>query len=310
MATLSPLLSAAKMSPMKIAIQLIAVLALINACAAFVSTSQNGLVSSPKFALSSVLSPVSQKGCARRLCMNGDIEWTSVKVVENTAAAEGSKSIIIQPSSTIADSYVNPGQYVQMKTGDGKPGFYAIANAPGRGKDGSFEFLVKETDSNGWLTNAQPGAQLDMSAALGKGFAIDEHFEGFKYDFPLQHIFMFAAGSGIAPIRAALESDTLKIEGGRTATLYYGARNAAQMAYAEKFDAWQERGVNIVPVLSQPEAGWGGRRGYVQDALKEDLVPAPRNCGVLLCGMKGMVEDVKYVFTTAGAFEGRLLQNF
>lgn len=32
----------------------------------------------------------------------------------------------------------------------------------------------------------------------------------------------------------------------------------------ERFKAWQSSGVNIVPVLSQPDDSWTGVRGYVQ----------------------------------------------
>mmetsp|Transcript_34204 Transcript_34204/g.45217 ORF Transcript_34204/g.45217 Transcript_34204/m.45217 type:complete len:302 (-) Transcript_34204:334-1239(-) len=285
----------------------------VQAVCAFISSQNNQILSKGFFAnpSPSIYTQVSQKryGVAN-LQLNGDIEWRQVKVIQNVEAAQGSKSILIEPSADVSGSYTNPGQYVQMKKGDSKPGFYAIASAPGKGENGAFEFLIKEAESNSWLTNAKPGDVVDMSAAMGKGFQIEENFEGFKYDFPTQYVFMFAAGSGIAPIRAAIESDVLKLPAGRTATLYYGARCASTMAYKEKFEQWQESGVNVIPVLSQPEAGWTGRTGYVQDALKEDLVPAPRNCGVLLCGMKGMVDDVKYVFTTAGTFEGRQLTNF
>jgi len=256
------------------------------------------------------LNPPRERIYRYALKLAADVNWSQVKVVTNVEIAEGSKQIVIEPTSTILDTYSNPGQYVQMKTGDTKPGFYAIANAPGKGENGAFEFLIKETENNLWLTNAKPGDVIDMSAAMGKGFAIAENFEGFKYDFPTQYIFMFAAGSGIAPIRAAIESDSLKLPAGRTAALYYGVQNTAKMAYKDRFEQWQAKGVQVIPVLSKPEVGWAGRTGYVQDALKQDLVPAPRNCGVLLCGMKGMVEEVKYVFTSAGTIPGRILQNF
>lgn len=32
----------------------------------------------------------------------------------------------------------------------------------------------------------------------------------------------------------------------------------------ERFKDWQSCGVNIVPVLSQPDDSWKGERGYVQ----------------------------------------------
>ena len=35
--------------------------------------------------------------------------------------------------------------------------------------------------------------------------------------------------------------------------------------------AWKELGIDVIPVLSQPDESWTGRKGYVQDALKEDV---------------------------------------
>ena len=49
------------------------------------------------------------------------------------------------------------------------------------------------------------------------------------------------------------------------------------MPYASKFPEWEERGVQVVPVVSRPdeagegEATWGGRTGYIQNALEEDV---------------------------------------
>ena len=66
---------------------------------------------------------------------------------------------------------------------------------------------------------------------MGGGFPMQENFEGFKYDFPTQNVLLFANGSGIAPIKAAIESGQLNIskpgEGGRTARLYYGIRTVS-----------------------------------------------------------------------------------
>ena len=44
--------------------------------------------------------------------------------------------------------------------------------------------------------------------------------------------------------------------------------------------------------MSQAESGWSGRAGYVQAALKEDGVKVAKNTGALMCGMKGMAEEV------------------
>ena len=221
------------------------------------------------------------------------------------------------------------------------PIFLAIASAPTgeapkpapKGKKGSeadaaagpeppspapatWEFLIKKTDNNAWITDAAPGSTVAMSQVMGGGFPMEENLEGFKYDFPTQNILLFAGGSGIAPIRSAIESGQLNVGSGRTCTLYYGVSTPDDMPYVSKFPEWEERGVQVVPVVSRPDvpcesgAMWGGRTGYVQNALEEDGVPIPRNSGALMCGVKGMCEGVKSMLMDSGVFEGRVLTNF
>lgn len=185
---------------------------------------------------------------------------------------------------------------------------------------GTWEFLIKKTDNNDWITSASPGSSISISQVMGSGFAMRENLEGFKYDFPTQNILLFATGSGIAPIRSAIESNQLNIakmnSGGRTCTLYYGVRTPDDMPYVSKFPEWEAMGVQVVPVVSQPDMPcasgtvWNGRTGYVQNALEEDGVAIPRNSGALLCGVNGMCDSVKSLLLESGVFEGRILKNF
>lgn len=178
----------------------------------------------------------------------------------------------------------------------------------------TWEFLVKETEFNSWIASAPPGAAISVSQIMGSGFPISDEVDGFKYDFPTQNLLLFATGSGIAPIRSAIESGRLGISGGRTCTLYYGVRTPDDLCYVSKFPEWEGGGVSVVPVISQPEESatttWMGRTGYVQNALEEDGVPIPRNSAALLCGVNGMCDGVKAMLLESGVFEGRVLKNF
>jgi CDP-4-dehydro-6-deoxyglucose reductase len=127
-------------------------------------------------------------------------------------------------------------------------------------------------------------------------------------------VLLFAQGSGIAPIRAAMESGQLQTaspgQGGRTARLYYGERTPDDLCFVADFPKWEAAGFEVVPVLSQAPDSWNGRSGYVQTVLEEDGVPIPRNSGALLCGMKAMADSVREILLKAGVFEGRVLTNF
>ena len=248
--------------------------------------------------------------------------WSPASVTSVTDACPSGKSVSIElsvPSETYA-SYTIPGQYVQVKPAGNvddedaiQPAFLAICSGPASTDDVSssstFQFLVKRTGNNEWLTDATVGTAIQVSQVLGNGYNIIENIDGLKYDFPTQNILLFAAGSGIAPIAAAISSGMLDTSS-RSCRLYYGERSSADLCFVEQFIQWENQGIEVVPVLSQPDDDWNGRCGYVQTALSEDGIPIPRNTGALLCGMKGMTESVKELLLSAGVFDGRVLFNF
>jgi len=243
-----------------------------------------------------------------------DPVWEGATVLSNEAASKSCVAVTLEISAETSAGFLVPGQYCQVKASqdeDAKPSFLAVASPPNAAST-EFEFLIKKNENNGWITEAAPGTVLQCSQIMGGGFPITDELESTtKYDFPTQNILMFAAGSGIAPIRSAIESGQLKAgEGGRTARLYYGVRSTDDVAYIEKFAKWESFGVEVVPIVSQPAEGYQGRSGYVQTALEEDGVAIPRNSGALMCGMKGMAEAVKANLVKAGVFEGRILTNF
>jgi NAD(P)H-flavin reductase len=161
------------------------------------------------------------------------------------------------------------------------------------------------------LIGASPDMAVEVSQVLGGGYPLQEDMKGFKYDFPTQNVLLFAAGSGIAPIAAAVRSGQLKCtEGGRSARLYNGERTPADLCFIDQYTDWEAAGIEVVPVLSQPDDSWQGRTGYVQNALEEDGIDIPRNSAALLCGMKGMTESVKDLLIKAAVFEGRIMFNF
>lgn len=237
--------------------------------------------------------------------------WTSSEITSSEMGnlSKESQTVTVSVPLETAEEFKVGGQYVQIRPNeDTKPLFLAISSPPDA-ENARFEFLIKKTDDNSWMTDGSASG-LEISQVLGGGFPVKEELDGIKYDFPCQNILLFAAGSGIAPIRSAIESGDLQTSGARTARLYYGARSEDDLCFVDKFPLWEKSGVEVVPVLSQPSESWQGRTGYVQNALEEDGVPVPRNTGALMCGMKGMTEAVTDILTKAGTFEGRILTNF
>lgn len=259
------------------------------------------------------LAPTTSSSSSLYMGWGPDPIWTpsEIESIQIGNMSKESSKVTVSISPETAQEFKVPGQYVQVRPNEEtKPLFLAISSAPDA-ENASFEFLIKKTDDNTWISDRDNLASgVEVSQVLGGGFPIEEELESLKYDFPCQNILLFAAGSGIAPIRSAIESGDLKTSGARTARLYYGVRSEKDMCFIDQYPLWEKAGVEVVPVLSQPSESWKGRTGYVQNALEEDGIPVPRNTGALMCGMKGMTEAVSDILTKSGVFEGRILTNF
>ena len=151
-----------------------------------------------------------RKQCVLFMGWGPEPVWTTAEIKSNDSANQSGKSVSVSvavPPET-AQEYKIPGQYVQVRLNeDTKPLFLAIASAPDS-DNAEFEFLIKGTDDNEWITGAVAGTKIEVSQVLGNGFPMEENLEGFKFDFPTQNVLLFGVGSGIAPIKAAMESGT------------------------------------------------------------------------------------------------------
>jgi cytochrome P450/NADPH-cytochrome P450 reductase len=107
---------------------------------------------------------------------------------------------------------------------------------------------------------------------------------------------MFAAGTGIAPMRAFIQERAAILEAGGSrklgpALLFYGSRDAEKdFLYRSELGAWQKLGIVTVygAYSRMPESGKPGHPKYVQDAIWEERQQCAelfRNGGkIYLCG--------------------------
>lgn len=260
------------------------------------------------------LSWPSLRGLVARRAWGDDVTFHTCTVTSNVEECEGLRLIEVEAPPEVTSAYEKGGQFVQAKgTEDAKPSFYAICSPPPAEADGDsaskLEFLIKQSESNEWLTGSGSGDKLLLSAAMGKGYDVGCEAWGDT----VNQVGLFATGSGIAPLRAVIESGALK---GKVSRLYLGARTGDAIPFSDRHEAWEkEDGIEVVTTCSQPASGWKGRKGYVQDVFREDeergegWVLAP-NHGALLCGQKEMVAAVREVYADLGVPEERTLLNF
>lgn len=245
-----------------------------------------------------------------------ETDWNEVKVISVTTPCKFHTLLSINVGTTsvlgsLTDAYRVPGMYVQLLPApldtDKKAAFLAISSPPTI--TGIFEFLIKDSESTDWISSLKPGDSVFSTPVKGPGFRLK------GLDPQPNHILLFATGSGIAPIRAAIESPINGVFPNRrqSVTLFYGARTPDRMSYMDKFDEWRENGVDVVPVISRPgdaEGTWDGRTGYVQHALDDLGVKDPGSTAALLCGVRGMTEEVSKRLKEAGVPESNILFNF
>ncbi len=187
-----------------------------------------------------------------------------------------------------------PGQHVNVRLPDRSERSFSMASAYPLGNE--VDFHIRRVPGGRFtqdqLGRLMPGDTLEVELPRG---AFCYHPDDWR---PL----VFAAtGTGLAPIRAILES-LLDDDDCPPVSLYWGMRTEADLYAREEIESWAGRlyEFNFVPVLSRADAHWQGRRGHVQDAIAQDFQDLSEYA-CYLCGSPPMVIDTKQVLMGLGA---------
>ncbi|QHI98599.1 2Fe-2S iron-sulfur cluster binding domain-containing protein [Xylophilus rhododendri] len=200
---------------------------------------------------------------------------------------------ITLPEAAAADLVYRPGQYVNLFLEDGSPRSFSMASRP---EGGQLDFHLRRIPEGRFThhrVNAlQAGDLLEIELPLGN---FCHHPEDYR---PL---LLVATGTGLAPIKAILES-LMDSEDGPPVALYWGVRTEADLYLHEEIQTWAERfdDFSYVPVLSRADEDWQGRRGHVQQAVAEDF-PDLSEHAIYLCGSPAMIEEARRDFLALGA---------
>ena len=185
--------------------------------------------------------------------------------------------------TSLAESHEVPGQYVKLSLDGALPRPVAIASAPKSGE--RFEFLLKlapELRAN--LLALSSEDRLLCSRAQGKGYPLARAHG--------KSLWLFASGSGVAPLRSVVEHIARHRHDFHDVTLLYGVRHADDLAFRERFGTWAGQNIHVIPVVSQPAPGtWDGRTGYIQQHLPASF-QKPSDVVAFVCGRPEMDRDV------------------
>ncbi|HZZ85052.1 MAG TPA: oxidoreductase [Anaeromyxobacteraceae bacterium] len=213
------------------------------------------------------------------------------------------RAIALQLPPALAAAHRRPGQVVKLRTPAGES-FFALSSAPRA--DGQVELLVKRGGrvADRAIALAEPAAVLEVSPPLGKGFPVEEA-RG-------KDVLLFAAGSGIAPIRALVQHLLAHRAEAKRVTLFYGQRHGSEFAYLPEHLDWERGGVRVVLCPSREDDAWRGLRGRVQEVAHALGFGGsePGESVAFVSGMTAMVDDVRATLARAGVPPERVHLNF
>ena len=184
-----------------------------------------------------------------------------------------------------------PGQYIDVIGINGTHRSYSLANASF--SDKLLELHVRAvsggTMSDYWFNHAKLNDLLRLNGPLGTFFL---------RECKNTDLFFLATGTGIAPIKAILESliHVPEDQQPQSITVLWGGRKPEDFYIDLAAIPGKHR---FIPVISRPSEDWTGAKGYVQDVL---LTTAPdlNKAVVYACGSDNMIHDAKKLLSNAG----------
>jgi CDP-4-dehydro-6-deoxyglucose reductase, E3 len=179
----------------------------------------------------------------------------------------------------------NSGQYVNLIKGNLSRS-YSIANKSDN--KNQLEFFIKKYEnglmSKYWFEEAKINDLLRVEGPLGSFFLREAK---------CNNIVFLATGTGIAPIKAILESvveaplNFSKVK----FWVFVGARYEKDLLWNPTVISDKIK-VNYVPVLSRQVNNWDGEKGYVQEAVLKQNINL-ENTQVYACGSNEMIQSAK-----------------
>jgi CDP-4-dehydro-6-deoxyglucose reductase len=194
------------------------------------------------------------------------------------------------------------GQYLEFLLSDGRRRAFSIANAPH--DDELIELHIRHVDGGkftDWVFNKlKERSILRIQAPLGS-FVLDT-------ESPRPMLFL-AGGTGFAPVKGQIEHALhLGIE--RPMALYWGVRAKRDLYMPELPEGWaaEHADFRFVPVLSEPDADWEGRTGWVHEALLADY-PDLSGYDIYMAGPPPMIFAARDAFRAAGALDEHMFSD-
>jgi NAD(P)H-flavin reductase len=223
------------------------------------------------------------------------------RLVRARPAAAEQVFVDVEPPEGFAEAYERPGQFCKIRVGEVE-GIFAMFSAP---HEPGARFLVRVGNAEGGeaadrLAELPPGAPIEMSLPAGEGFAL-ERARG-------RDVYLFATGTGVAPVRAALERLLADRQAYGALSLDYGVRSLEHLAIEEDIARWRDAGVRVHVHVSSPDLHGTVRGTTVQSALRERGADLHR-AAVLAVGQPEMLDSLLAEVVALGVDPELFLKN-
>ena len=155
----------------------------------------------------------------------------------------------------------------------------SISSSPDEGR--YHEYTVRRSGAiTGALNHLVAGDELWVRGPFGAPWDLD--VDG-------GDIVIAAGGIGLAPLRAAIYTILADRDRYGSVTLVVGARTSDGLLFEREYDAWRQRGLDVVATVDRAEPGWTGRVGFVPSVV-DDLAVDPTTTHALVCGPDRMMD--------------------
>ena len=132
-----------------------------------------------------------------------------------------------------------------------------------------------------WTFNLKPGDKVRVFGPFGEFFAKETNAE----------MVFIGGGAGMAPMRAHILDQLLRLNTDRKISFWYGARSLKEMFYIDEFNTLESNHKNFSwhTALSEPqeEDDWDGKTGFIHQVLFDDYLKhhdSPEDCEYYMCG--------------------------
>ena len=188
------------------------------------------------------------------------------------------------------------GQYVEIIGPNGVRRSYSLANASAFNKTLELHIraVLNGAMSDYWFLHAKVNDLLRLHGPRGTFFL---------RPMASMDLVFLATGTGIAPVKAMLESlvDMPFAQRPRSIVVFWGGRSVEDLYWdVQSIPAGQR----FVPVLSRPKPSWTGAVGYVQDVFLDQTADLS-NTVLYACGSNAMIQSSQEKLSQAGLSSSR-----